>query len=115
MKITNPLTKSVTLKWNAKIADVSPCVAVEDLNINQGFCARADVKTDMKSKTAASQADLKVRLRKVGLRDLDVDYCQASPLFKQKLVELIEQFEDIFSRHSLDCGKGVYSSHSFDG
>lgn len=38
IKITNPLSKPITLKRNSKIADVSSYLAVEDLDIQQSSC-----------------------------------------------------------------------------
>ncbi|KAL4009159.1 hypothetical protein ACER0C_003011 [Sarotherodon galilaeus] len=38
MKVLNPTESPVTLHRNAKIADVFPCIAVEDLPITQGLC-----------------------------------------------------------------------------
>ena len=43
MKILNPTLDPITLRRNAKIADVSPCLAMEDLNITQGMCRTQDV------------------------------------------------------------------------
>lgn len=36
MTILNPTKSPITLRRNAKVADVFPCVAVEDLPISQG-------------------------------------------------------------------------------
>ncbi len=38
MKVTNLFDKTVTLKKNCKMADVSPCLAVEDFEIFQNSC-----------------------------------------------------------------------------
>jgi len=38
MKMTNLSSKPVTLKHNSKVADVFPCLAVEDVNIQHGSC-----------------------------------------------------------------------------
>lgn len=46
MKILNPTLRPVALLRNAKVADVFPCIAVEDLSISQGvskpWCGQAD-------------------------------------------------------------------------
>lgn len=105
MKITNPLPRSVTLKRNSKIADVSPCVAVEDFSISQGHCSKTERVPNIRSEPVVSQAEINTKLENLGLSDLDIDSCQASFQSKQKLVNLVEQYEDIFSRHQLDCGE----------
>ncbi|KAJ8389521.1 hypothetical protein AAFF_G00119110 [Aldrovandia affinis] len=53
----------------------------------------------------AVDANLNDRLSSLGLSDLDIDSCDASLCSKRELVKLAEEYEDIFSRHSLDCGK----------
>ena len=37
MKVTNLSDRPVTLKRNCKLADVSPCLAVEDFELLQGY------------------------------------------------------------------------------
>ena len=105
MKLTNLSSKPITLKRNSKVADVSPCLAVEDLDIQQDSCKVEDRKAEQFGRQPASGADLKTRLSDLGLNDLDIDLSHASPCSKRKLVELVEEYEDIFSRHSLDCGE----------
>jgi len=48
----------------------------------------------------------------LGLSDLDIDSCHASFRSKKELVELVEEYEDIFSRHSLDWGKAEGFAHN---
>lgn len=59
-------------------------------------------KTEQVSESPPTAANLKTRLSKLGLDDLDIDSCHTNIRSKAKLVELVEQYEDIFSRHSLD-------------
>ncbi|KAK0138964.1 hypothetical protein N1851_024508 [Merluccius polli] len=113
MKVTNLSSKSITLKRNSKVADVSPCLAVEDLDIRQGSCKMENRAPDRVDRPAASDADLKDRLSNLGLSDLDIDSCHASFHSKRELVELIEEYEDIFSR--LWRSYRVRTPHSSDG
>lgn len=105
MKITNPSSKPITLKRISKVADVSPCLAVEDLNIQQGSCKTGNNKPDQVIGLTVSDVNLKRTLSDLGLSDLDIDSCEVSLSSKRKLVELIKEYKDIFSRHSLDCGE----------
>ncbi len=43
MKILNPTQSPITLQRNTKLADVSPCLAVEDVSLTQGMCKPHDV------------------------------------------------------------------------
>lgn len=105
VKITNLSPKSITLKRNSLIAEVSPCVAVEDFNLQQDSCMVERESSEQVTKSNPTMVDLKDRLSKLGLEDLNIDSCCTSTQSKAKLVELIEEFTDIFSRHQLDCGE----------
>lgn len=50
-------------------------------------------------------------LRDLGLTDIDVDSCQVSPAGKKKIIQLIAEYQSIFSRHKLDCGKAYGCLH----
>lgn len=78
---------------------------MEDFNIQQGSCEAEIGGTKQVAKSTNTEVDVKDRLSKLGLGELDNDSCQASAQSKAKLVELGEEFEDIFSKHSLDCGE----------
>lgn len=60
------------------------CHPVEDFNLQQGICSIDFDKFDLSPKSASAST-------------------------KQKLVDLITQYEDTFSQHLLDCGeaKGI--------
>lgn len=49
--------------------------------------------------------DLKQRLQQAGLTDINIDQCHAGPMGKEKLVDLLIKYNDIFSKHALDCGE----------
>ncbi|KAL1257977.1 hypothetical protein QQF64_011221 [Cirrhinus molitorella] len=100
LKITNLSEKLVTLRRNRKLADVFPCLAVEDFELLQGF-SHAQVPTSEK----IGISDLKQRLKAVGLNDIDIDSCFASDTAKEKLVQLLENYNNVFSKHALDCGE----------
>ncbi|KAJ8383368.1 hypothetical protein AAFF_G00221580 [Aldrovandia affinis] len=44
-------------------------------------------------------------LSSLGLADIDVNSCEVSPYWKGQLVELIQKYEDVFSKDKLDCGQ----------
>lgn len=105
LKITNLSSSPTVLKRNSLIAEASPCIAVEDFNLPQGSCRVETETTEQVRESAPTVANLKTRLSKLGLNDLDIDSNHSSIQSKAKLVKLVEQYEDIFSRHSLDCGE----------
>lgn len=105
LKVTNLSDKPVTLKRNCKLADVFPCLAVEDFELLQGF-SQVQLPTSGNScQLAPSTADLKQRLKAVGLKDIDIDTCSVKDAAREKLVQLLENYHDVFSKHSLDCGE----------
>uniref|UniRef100_A0A9J7XGM7 ribonuclease H n=1 Tax=Cyprinus carpio carpio TaxID=630221 RepID=A0A9J7XGM7_CYPCA len=112
LKMMNLSPKPITLRRNAIIADVFPCLAVEDFNIQQGLCEIEGLEPESVIVSAATDADLKERLSNLGLSDLDIDSCQASFWAKKRLVELVGEYDDIFSRHSLDCGEAREFVHN---
>lgn len=107
MRVTNITEKPLTLKRNCKLADVSPCMAAEDFTVLQGSCQREnDInKTTHDQPKTADKTDLKQKLKDHGLGDVDIDGCQVSPSTKNQLVEMLEQYQDVFSKHHLDCGE----------
>ncbi|XP_054609775.1 uncharacterized protein LOC129168481 [Dunckerocampus dactyliophorus] len=104
MRVTNMSDKPITLRRNKKVADVFPCLAVEDFEVFQGTSQPEEVKQQKKPADATS-TDLKQRLQQVGLTEINIDECHAGPHWKEKLVELLENYNDIFSKHALDCGE----------
>uniref|UniRef100_A0A669EIA0 Gypsy retrotransposon integrase-like protein 1 n=1 Tax=Oreochromis niloticus TaxID=8128 RepID=A0A669EIA0_ORENI len=105
MKVLNPTQSPVTLRRNAKIADVFPCIAVEDLPITQGLC---ETLTDQHTSLPPSSdpvPDSVQLLKDAGLADIDIEGCEVSDGWKRKLVELVLTYQDVFSRDKLDCGE----------
>ena len=122
VRVINPSNKPVTLKRNCKIADVSPCVALEDFDndylymidetdIIECNMAKTTDLTDTGSEnslTVDSERSMprpsRSALHDLGLQDIDIDSADLSPFLKAKLVDLLTKYESIFSRHSKDCG-----------
>ncbi len=104
LKVTNLSEKPVTLKRNRKLVDVFLCLAVEDFELLQGF-SHAQVPTSEKISRPGVTCDLKQRLGAVSLSDFDIDSCSASDAAKERLVQLLESYNDVFSKHALDCGE----------
>ena len=105
LKVTNLSDKPITLKRNSKLADVSTCLAVF-----QGVNLHEKVKQEKKHENA-EPTDLKQRLQQVGLADVDIQQCHANDVGKERLVELLEKYNDIFSKHALDCGEAKSFEH----
>lgn len=115
VKVNNPTNSEIMLRINEKVADVYPCVALEDLAHNTDMMVSQNsgaigsnescgsLKT--KSSTSAASSVSDKRLHDLGLSNLDVRDCEVSSFWKDKLVDLVEKYESVFSRHSLDCGE----------
>lgn len=104
LKLINPSDRPVTVRRNAKVADVYPCIALEDVcETNPELPLRSSVQ---QSAAELDKSDtLTDRLRKCGLETLDLENCEVSKFWKVKLCDLVLEYESIFSRHSLDCGE----------
>lgn len=70
LKITNLSSSPTVLKRNSLIAEASPCIAVEDFNLQQGSCRVETETTKQVCESAPTVANLKTRLSKLGLNDL---------------------------------------------
>ncbi len=110
MKIMNLSDQPVTLKRNCKLADVSPCVAVEDFTVFQNT-SQVEGKDQIIANPESSSEDLEKKLVAVGLEEVDIKLCQVSHSTKQELVKLLVSYNDIFSKHALDCGEAKGFSH----
>jgi len=104
MKVTNLSDKPITLKRNCKLADVSPCLAVEDFEVFQG-CSQHMESTSEEKQSTSKPDDLKQRIKDVGLGDVNIDLCHLDHSGKEKLVQLLEKYNNVFSKHALDCGE----------
>lgn len=50
-------------------------------------------------------ASVKGKLESVGLADFDIENCGTSRQYKEKIADLVLQYEDMFSHHHLHCVK----------
>ncbi|XP_026092444.1 uncharacterized protein LOC113065403 [Carassius auratus] len=124
VKVINPSSVPITLRRNAKLADIYPCLALEDFDdacegvTNGGLLCPIRQHTNNvevhDNSSGCSLSDIGVprrdcefhdRLTKLGLAGIDLSSCHLSSDWKKKLVDLIEKYECIFSKHRLDCGK----------
>uniref|UniRef100_A0A3B1JBI6 Gypsy retrotransposon integrase-like protein 1 n=1 Tax=Astyanax mexicanus TaxID=7994 RepID=A0A3B1JBI6_ASTMX len=111
VRILNPSNKPVTLKRNSKVADVSPCLALEDLDVksNQSASNKVTVSSQKVDSPTADSSQVapgfRDRMDQLGLGDLDVDSCEVTTYWKEQLVQLIQKYEGVFSKDKLDCGK----------
>ena len=112
VKVVNASDKFVTLRRNTKLADVSPCVALEDFELNMDHAHDTELKAqDQSMQKSVDHAHstpgaptLRDTLNSHGLDKIDIDSCEVSPFWKSQLVELIQRYEDVFSKDKLDCG-----------
>lgn len=66
---------------------------------------------DSTSSQGRGENELNEQLLRVGLGGLDIDSCEVSEGCRKQLPDLILRYEDIFSRHHLDCGKAEGFKH----
>ncbi|KAF0029457.1 hypothetical protein F2P81_018562 [Scophthalmus maximus] len=110
VKVMNPSDKPVTLKRNTKLADVSPCVALEDLELNVDHTPATEIKAQGQSmqdcpiQATTGAHTHQDRLSNLGLGEIDINSCEVSLYWKGQLVDLIQHYEDVFSKDKLDCG-----------
>lgn len=50
-------------------------------------------------------------LKKLGLQDLNLKACDVSDIWKEKLLQLVESYETVFSRDKMDCGEATDFVH----
>lgn len=110
VKMINPTEKLLALKRNAKVADVSSCLSVQDLPEPDRVQSSAQY---MQSSSPAPRSEEEITriLSDMGLQDLDLSSCEVSLEWKNKLLQIIEQYESIFSRHKMDCGEATDFVH----
>uniref|UniRef100_A0A3B1KC70 Gypsy retrotransposon integrase-like protein 1 n=1 Tax=Astyanax mexicanus TaxID=7994 RepID=A0A3B1KC70_ASTMX len=103
LRIMNISDKPVLLRRNAKLADVFPCVAVEDFELTS--CPQSIPPSHAAPNQAKGRVSSEEKLASLGLDKVDLSLCDVSEECRTELSDLIVQYEDIFSRHHLDCGK----------
>lgn len=103
LKVINPTNHRVVLKRNAKIADVSPCIAVQDLPLPKQI--QSNLQCTEEPLPPRSSEEMKRVLSDLDLGELDLESCEVSAHWKDKLLQIIENYESVFSRDKMDCGE----------
>lgn len=112
VKIVNTSDKPVTLRRNTKLADILPCVALEDFELNMDHAHDTELRAQNQStqkgtdhaRSTPVTPTLQDKLNSIRLDKININSCEVSPLWKSQLVELIQKYEDVFSKDKLDCG-----------
>ncbi|KAK0146085.1 hypothetical protein N1851_014656 [Merluccius polli] len=102
MKILNPTMSPVTLRRGAKVADVFPCVAVEDLPISQGVSRPQSGQVHDPASTSDTASSPSQQLKACGLADIDLEGCDVSHEWRERLADLVLTYQDVFSKDKLD-------------
>lgn len=106
LKVVNGSDRPVLLRRNAKLADVYSCMAIEDMDITEfPEGPWASFSHSLMPQPLAGMKSTEEKLRSVGLSNIDIESCEVSEVYKGKMTDLVLQYEDIFSRHHLDCGE----------
>lgn len=81
---------------------------MEDFEVFHGVNQPGKNNQEDKDKSIKT-SNLKQRLQNLGLADIDIDH--ADQAGKERLVKLIKEYSDIFSKHALDCGEAKCFHH----
>src|SRR4029434_2317512 len=112
LKILNSSDSPVKMRRNAKLADVYTCLALEDMEVPELRSSLQATSVEPASTSAPSDVEtVQERLVRVGLGDLDLGSCDVSADWRGKLTDLVLKYEDVFSRHNLDCGEAQEFLH----
>ncbi|XP_076862436.1 uncharacterized protein LOC143514750 [Brachyhypopomus gauderio] len=103
LKIMNISDEAVQLRRNAKLADIYPCMALEDFESTSCLQRTHSRISPVDPETRDSSA--REKIASVGLDDLDLSLCDVSEKCRNEMADLVLRYEDTFSRHHLDCGK----------
>lgn len=111
VRILNTSDKAIILKRHTKVAEVSTCIALEDMDVipeqvlDKKFSTNNQTVKDDKTISSDSLCtSFRDTLSNLGLEDLDIDSCEVGDYWKSKLLQLVQKYEGIFSRSKLDCG-----------
>lgn len=110
VRVLNTSNKPVTLRRNTKVAQVSACIAVEDLDETSELANSFEVKNQAMHNERTDDtrdpdtSDYQEILTKLGLESLDIKSCEVSNHWKNQLVLLVQKYEVVFSKTKLDCG-----------
>ena len=86
------------------MADVYPCMALEDFDVFQGLHVASE-KQSGTSHSLCPSTPPTASLADLGLADIKIDPAHISESCKNELTQLPTEFQDIFSKHPLDCGE----------
>ncbi|CAI5693109.1 unnamed protein product [Oreochromis niloticus] len=111
LKLINMSEQPVHLRRNAKLADVYSCVALEDFDASvlQETTLASSHQSAMSPQVTPTS--MKEKLELVGLGGVDIESCETSRQCKERMADLVLQYEDVFSRHHLDCGEAKHFVH----
>lgn len=117
VKVLNVSDKPITLRRNTKLADVFPCIALEDFDMGHQHKSSCELRV-LNQTTSATNANnmspdssVVSILEKHGLSDLDLESCEVTQHWKEQLVQMVCKYEDVFSKNKLDCGRARDFSH----
>lgn len=118
MRLINMIDRPIVLRRNTKIANVHPCLALEELDLAeksteylQEGVQQNVVQVNELNEKSKLQSDYKAKLRELGLTEIDIESCEVSDYWKGELTDLIVQYESTFSRDKLDCGEVKNTVH----
>lgn len=80
-------------------------MSIEDLDVAEHSEAPLVSCTQSAALCTADGNASKDELRSVGLSAVDIESCEVSEDCKRRMLDLVLQYEDVFSRHHLDCGE----------
>lgn len=109
-KLMNSTDKLIVLKKGTKIVDVSTCIAVEELSTPESLNSNVQCAVSPESHVHSSDERADV-LDKLGLQDLDLEACEVSDEWRDRLLNLIVKYESTFSRGKMDCGEATDFVH----
>lgn len=92
------------VRRNAKLADVFPCIALEDMGDTHTEVPLASCSL-LTSTSANKSCSADERPKSAGFSGIDVDSCNVTEEYRDKLTELVVTYSDIFSLHHLNCGE----------
>lgn len=98
----NTSKEAVSLKHHTKVADVSSCIAIEDLDVTSEQTPIAQVRAQ--NQTLCGEAasgpgpplcpSFRGSLHNLRLDDLDIDSCEMPDHWKSQLLQLVQKYED---------------------
>jgi hypothetical protein len=80
-------------------------------NVAKVQCDSSHGSITAKSSVGGSVVNGNSTMSNLGLQGLSVEECPVLQFCKDKLVGLIEKYDTVFSRHSLDCGEAKEFCH----